>query len=399
MSKWKNKLEPQETLVSNQFIDHYMVSANGECVKVYLYLLRHPEVLEQPDGVRVIADALCNTESDVNRALEYWKKQGILEYGDEVQNRAGVNGNTKTGAGMFIGAGMTAGSGMTAGTGRAVNMGAAMTAATAMPEAAAGLGLAASVGMQNGASAQGMGVQHSMLDRSAYQADRVAGLSSDEEFAQLIYVVQTYRKKPLTPMECETFAYLYDGLKIAPELLEYVAEYCVQEGHTSIRYMETVALDWHKRGIATINEAKAYSEGFSKNSFAVMKALGQTGRAPATAEKELMDKWFREYGFTKEIVLEACNRTILSIHKPSFDYVDGILTAWNKAKVRTLQDVAALDEKRKNSKDAKKKDGVAAGQTGSASANTNTNSRNRFHNFDQHDYDYDEMMWKMIQNQ
>ena len=28
------------TYVSNQFIDHYMTSANGEYVKVYLYLLR-----------------------------------------------------------------------------------------------------------------------------------------------------------------------------------------------------------------------------------------------------------------------------------------------------------------------------------------------------------------------
>lgn len=29
------------TLVANQFIDQYMAGANGEYVKVYLYLLRH----------------------------------------------------------------------------------------------------------------------------------------------------------------------------------------------------------------------------------------------------------------------------------------------------------------------------------------------------------------------
>ena len=37
------------TLVANEFIDSYMAAANGEYVKVYLYLLRH-----QQDNVDVI---------------------------------------------------------------------------------------------------------------------------------------------------------------------------------------------------------------------------------------------------------------------------------------------------------------------------------------------------------
>ena len=32
------------TLVSNEFIDRYLAEANGEYVKVYLYLLRHKAV-------------------------------------------------------------------------------------------------------------------------------------------------------------------------------------------------------------------------------------------------------------------------------------------------------------------------------------------------------------------
>ena len=37
----KNKFQTNATLVANDFIDHYMVQANGEFVKVYLFLLRH----------------------------------------------------------------------------------------------------------------------------------------------------------------------------------------------------------------------------------------------------------------------------------------------------------------------------------------------------------------------
>ena len=55
-------------MVANEFIDRYMAVANGEYVKVYLYLLRH-------DGREItvgeIADALNHTESDVKRAIAY----------------------------------------------------------------------------------------------------------------------------------------------------------------------------------------------------------------------------------------------------------------------------------------------------------------------------------------
>ena len=63
------------TLVPDIFIDTYMVEANGEYVKVYLYILRH-----QPEKITIggIADALNYTEADVQRALKYWRKAGVL---------------------------------------------------------------------------------------------------------------------------------------------------------------------------------------------------------------------------------------------------------------------------------------------------------------------------------
>ena len=62
---------PEVTVVTNEFIDQYMASANGEYVKVYLYLLRHQNELIE---VGAIADALNHTEADVRRALAYWEK-------------------------------------------------------------------------------------------------------------------------------------------------------------------------------------------------------------------------------------------------------------------------------------------------------------------------------------
>jgi len=66
------------TIVENDFIDHYMVSANGEYVKVYLLLLRYQNIPDQLPAIPQMADLLENTEGDILRALKYWEKEGIL---------------------------------------------------------------------------------------------------------------------------------------------------------------------------------------------------------------------------------------------------------------------------------------------------------------------------------
>ncbi len=179
-----------------------------------------------------------------------------------------------------------------------------------------------------------------------YSTEQVNRLAQDEEFSQLLYIAQKYMNKVFTPRDCQVFAYLYEGLSMSSELLEYLVEYCVQNGHISVRYMETVAMSWHEKGIRTALEAKDYSASYNRDSFAVMKAFGINNRKPAAPEQKLMDKWFRDYGFSREVVLEACSRTITAIHNPSFQYADKILSDWQKAGVRGLADIKDLDAKR-----------------------------------------------------
>ena len=74
----KCKSKTNATLVSNDFIDHFMAGANGEFVKVYLFLLRHMADTCTTFSVSQIADCLNHTESDVLRAFRYWDGQGLL---------------------------------------------------------------------------------------------------------------------------------------------------------------------------------------------------------------------------------------------------------------------------------------------------------------------------------
>ena len=66
------------TVIPNTFFDEYLPRANGEFLKIYLYLLRwlsHPDHALSLSG---IADIFFMTENDVTRALKYWEAEGLL---------------------------------------------------------------------------------------------------------------------------------------------------------------------------------------------------------------------------------------------------------------------------------------------------------------------------------
>ncbi|MBR6614756.1 MAG: DnaD domain protein [Lachnospiraceae bacterium] len=339
------------TVISNEFIDTYMAAANGEYVKVFLYLQRHEG---EHVTVSAIADALNHTEADVKRALSYWKDAGVL------MEKADPQQHSKE---------------MLEKAGRQQDRSVTEMAATVQPEEETGSKLLS-------------------VPEPGNSFERRQKLSADEDFKALTYVVQQYLGKMLTSMEMEMFEYLYDDLKMSSELLEFLVEYCAGTGHKSIRYIEKVALNWYQMGIKTREEAKDYTIRFSRDTSAVMKAFGITNRNPGTAEQEYMKKWFKEYGFDAELVKEACSRTLTATGSASFPYADKILAGWKENGVRTLRDVQELDKRRQMTKaQQEKKPGNVQGGNRSGQKQGGSGN-NRFKNFEERSYDYENLVWE-----
>lgn len=360
----KNRMSVSATMVSNEFIDRYMAAANGEYVKVFLYLLRHEG---EEITVSAVADALNHTESDVRRALSYWKEAGVLSGLSEQEEAGRAKTAGQEMLGMMTGGTQTMGReepGITGGPrmpGREPLTMTGETAATAQAEEAA-----------------------RALPEPGDSYERLSRLSEDEEFSALLYAVQQYLGKTFTQIECEKFAFFYDGLNMSGDLLEYLAEYCANGGHSSIRYIEKVAINWYQLGIKTREDARNYVSKYSKDMSAVMKAFGLTNRNPATAEQEYMKRWFKEFGFDSALVTEACSRTIKATGSASFPYADKILSGWKESGVRVLRDVEELDKKR---------------QTGRPKSQPRENVKksagtNRFKNFEERSYNYEDYVWE-----
>ncbi len=72
--------------------------------------------------------------------------------------------------------------------------------------------------------------------------------------------------------------YWLDELHFSTDLVEYLVEYCITKGHSSLRYMNKVALGWADAGIKTVDQAKDDAAAHSQIYYTVMKALGITGR-------------------------------------------------------------------------------------------------------------------------
>ena len=167
------------------------------------------------------------------------------------------------------------------------------------------------------------------------------------------------------------------------DLIDYLIEYCVGRDHRSIRYIETVAMAWKEEGITTVEMAKDSTSRYSKEYFSVLKAMGIANRNPSDAEISLINTWTRDYGFSMELIQEACSRTVLQTGQPSFPYADKILQRWKDKNIRTLGDVRLQDaqhQKRKLEKADKPKSATP----------------NRFNNFHQRDYDFAEYEKKLL---
>lgn len=390
------------TTVSDFFIDQYMPKANGEFVKVYLYLLRATGSGAGIATISEIADHFSNTEADIIRALNYWASEGILQ--------------VQTGAdGQIIGINLCSlsVSGMQA---------AQSNIQSAVADNAAQNNLQNSVvnnatqnNLQNSVvnnAAQNISTVNTRMqdsvveklksqtpDKAAssqkeYTLDEIKEFRKNPDISELFFIIETYLKHTLSSTDTNMVLYWLDELHFSTDLVEYLVEYCITKGHSSLRYMNKVALGWADAGIKTVDQAKDDAAAHSQIYYSVMKALGITGRNLVDSEVSLINKWVGEYGFDIELVKAACSKTISAIQKPSFEYTDSILANWRKKDVHTLKDVEVLDA---NFAKANKASATGSSQSTNAAngsskpKSNNSSSKNKFNNFNQRNNDYDKL--------
>ncbi|MBQ7563460.1 MAG: DnaD domain protein [Lachnospiraceae bacterium] len=308
------------TFIQNDFIDYHLRDINESQIKVYLYLLRSAGS-NLNVSVSSIADFFNDSEKDVIRALKYLDKQKLitLEY-DKNKEPSGI---------------------------RLLPAGHASSPDRIMDKenekTDTPVDKSEAFREKTTDIADRTLTEPDIPKKRTYSASELSAFKERSEIGELIYATETYLKKTLSPNDIASILYMNDELSMSCELIEFLIEYCIGNKKKSMRYIESVAVLWAKNGISTVEEARAYAKNVPAETAAILSAFGIQGREPLVTELSFIKKWVRDGDFPLELIKEACERTLRTIEKPSFEYADKILKNWKKAGVKTFSDIEAQD--------------------------------------------------------
>ena len=284
--------------VSSDFIENYMTAANGEYVKVYLYILNMAVkgVNAEP---RLIARRLNMLESDVLNVIDYWQEKGLISAdGSTITIGASIDGEEQVSPG---------------------------------PE---------SVPEENSKSA---------YFKPVTAKKTAAQINTDplvkERLAEITQMSQEILGKTLNDNDISTLYWFDEELDFSPELIMILLEYCVSKGKKDMRYVEKVAIAWHENGIRDIETADRYiaEEADSKKLLYELKNIfGIKDRAFSKTEEAFIRQWNEKCGMDANMIALAYEYCIMATNKLSFQYMDRIIQNWKKAGISTI-DAAEKD--------------------------------------------------------
>jgi len=236
-----------------------MPKARGEYVKVYIMVLRYTQMGEDGVTTAFLAEILGLLETDVLKALEYWDKVGLISL------------NTIDGHG---------------------NM---------------------SIEIK-----EGQALMSTKLDQRS-QAPFEAQLKTEEPIEEqsnenisdpMLSEISMLMGRPLSSSDAEKFLYFKEKYKFPEEVIILLVQQCVSKGKTSMRYIETVAINWESQGIKTTELAQKNIKNHEDkwmNFRKVLTYLGMNDKDIPKPQEDLLEKWFYTFEFTTDMILKACD--------------------------------------------------------------------------------------------
>lgn len=308
------------TPIPNIFIDEYMPSANGDFVKVYITGYMEALNCGSLSG-EYLSKKLGLLESDIIKAWEFWESKGLIKLSKNEEKiyieYTGIIPNNST-----------------------------------LPE-----------------------------NRDKYSPENISLRLNNPKIKDMFESMEKLLGRLLSPKEIAMYLSWIDDFSFTPEMIMLLIEYCKSKGKVDSRYIERVAISWHDSNVSSLEDAQKYIAKFESkynNYRLVLDFLGLKENDIMKPQQDFLDKWFNDWKFSLEMVLEACKICSLRINEPNFSYIDGILSNWHKNNIKSLKDVESSDSKKKG-KNVKFKAPV-----------------NTFNSYDQRSYDIKELEKRLL---
>ena len=377
------------TQIPNWFIQNHLPSANGNFVKVYLYLEMACQYPQRTGAlsISILADRMECTENDILRALRYWEREGLMSLSEKDGEITAVSlceplsaeAETTRAEALRTDA-------PPAETARAEALQADVPPAeTARVETLQADVPPAETARDIPAAAA---AEVNVPDRQTYTPLQAEAFLKDEEINRTITAIEELLGSPVTPAHLQLILYFMCDVGFSSELLITLYETALKKGKRQPGYIEAIGIQWAGKGITTPEQAREEAAAFSGKYALVTRALG-INRSLAPAERAIIDGW-EAYHFSDSIIDEACRRTVLQTGDTDLRYVSRILDGWHSQHVISLKDVEKCDEAFRRQK------------KNSAAPRKSTARKNQFQSFPQRAYsqgDFDSLERRLLQGQ
>ncbi len=212
-----------------------------------------------------------------------------------------------------------------------------------------------------------------------YSVDEINLYKEDDDVKKLFKTAEMAFSSMLDFNKMKLVFGFYDWLGMPVDVIEYLIKYCVSNGKgRNLRYIESVALDWCEKEIDSVEKAEELVRTFNSDYREIMKSLGISGITPVEGQIVFMKDWLEK--FPVDIIKIACEKTVMTTGKPSFNYANSIIQKWYKYGVKTISDIEKIDSEF-NEKKAEKKTEV--------NNKTKFKKQNKFINYEQRKWDFD----------
>jgi len=289
-----------ETSIPDIFFAEYLPIANGDFVKVYLYLAYLAKCNNNID-VNHVSKQLNLSLTVIKAALSFWEEKNII---------------TKTPDGFILN------------SLQEINLNKQYKLSTAL---------------------------------SAKKVEEIAKNQFREKAIQSINA-SCFKANMSTSWYAEIDS-LFSQYQFEEQVMVALFEHCKKNSSSPFlhkNYVQAVAAAWFSNGIKTYADLENYFEKHEKSkkiNTAIIKKLG-FHRSLTEYEEAFIQKWTVDFGYSIDIINIALKKTT-SKANPNFDYIDKLLSDWYDRGLKTVDDIekflVEIKQKNKNVKELEKK--------------------------------------------
>ena len=272
------------TRVENLFINEFLPDAPGDYVKLYLFCLMYAQYDEQLDS-RALSMTLGINEDEIEKAWEYWAAHGLVKLMETGSGNREVE---------FV---------------RQIDMFYGRTGAES-----------------DNAYTNADAAEEIINAENSESADEIIAKLINKQIKEIFDKYQVISGRTMSRQETTKLSDAVKVYNIEPDILNFAIDYCADLEKYSVDYIFKVALRWTEEGCRDVAQVKQMLDRHSKRSAAYGQVFRELGfnRLPNPADREIMDRWFDEMGFSVKEVIDAC-RASGGIREPNLRYVNKVL--------------------------------------------------------------------------